>query len=92
MKWKSVPTQIQLISALKSMIDPLAADWASSIAPSLQSYEQFKSAFKRNFWSPSNQRIIKCSIYQDKYSRANNLSMSEYFLNSQSLLHILIHG
>jgi hypothetical protein len=62
------------------MTDPLAADWDSTTASSLQSYEQFISAFKRNFCSPSKQSIVKCSIYQEKQSRASNMSMSEYFL------------
>jgi hypothetical protein len=75
------------------MTDPIAADWASSIASSLQSYEEFKSAFKRSFLFPSKQSIVKCSTYQENYSCAINLRMSEYFLKfAVILLHNLIHG
>jgi hypothetical protein len=80
MRLKAVPVRFQLATALKSITDPLAVDWLSAVAPHIQNYEQFKLTFRRNFWSASKQSIVKCSIYQDRYQKCSNLSMSEHFL------------
>jgi len=80
MKLKAVPVQFQLAIAFRSVTDPIAVQWLSTISSSIHNYEQFKLAFKRNFWSASKQSIIKCSIYQDRYQRGSDLSMSEHFL------------
>jgi hypothetical protein len=80
MRLKAVPIRFQLAIALKSITDPLAVDWLSAVAPHIQNYEQFKLAFRRNLWSTNKQSIVKCSIYQDRYQKGSNLSMSEHFL------------
>jgi hypothetical protein len=80
MKLKAVPQQLQLAIALRSITDPLGVQWVSSVVPTIHNYEQFKMAFKRNFWSASKQSIVKCSIYQDRYRKGSDLSMSQHFL------------
>jgi hypothetical protein len=39
-----------------------------------------KIAFDKNYWSRSHQILVKCSIFQDKYDRQSNLSMSGLFI------------
>jgi hypothetical protein len=50
---KTVPSSLQLATALRMITDPLAADWVSTVSPSIHNYDQFKLAFKRNIWSAS---------------------------------------
>jgi hypothetical protein len=79
MRLKAVPVRFQLAIALKSITDPLAVDWLSAVAPHIQNYEQFKLAFRINFWSASKQSIVKCSNYQNLYQKGSNLSMPQHF-------------
>jgi hypothetical protein len=90
MKLKAVPVRFQLAIARKAVTDPIAVDWLSAIAPNLQDYEQFKVAFRRNFWPASKQSIVKCSSYQDRYQKGLSLSMSEHFLKYAVLASYLV--
>jgi hypothetical protein len=47
MKLKAVP-QLRPAIALRSITDPLAVQWNSSVAPSIHNYEQLNS-FQRKF-------------------------------------------
>lgn len=77
---KAVPTSFHLAIALRSVTDPLAVEWIATVSPTISNYEEFKLAFRRNFWSASKQSIAKCSIYQDRYSKQSGLKMSDHFL------------
>jgi hypothetical protein len=80
MRLRAVPKQVQLAIAYKSIVDPVGKQWLAAISHTLTNYEQFKSAFAKNYWSQSHQNLVKCSIYQDKYDRQSNLSMSSHFI------------
>ncbi|PNF24475.1 hypothetical protein B7P43_G07324 [Cryptotermes secundus] len=80
MRLRGVPKQFQLAIAYKSIVDPVGKQWLAAISHTLTNYEQFKIAFSNNYWSQSHQNLVKCSIYQDKYDRQSNLSMSSHFI------------
>jgi thymidylate synthase len=81
MRLRGVPKQFQLAIACKSVVDPVGKQWLAAISQTLTNYEQFKIAFAKNYWSQSHQNLVMCSIYQDKYDRQSNLSMSGHFIN-----------
>ncbi|KDR13224.1 hypothetical protein L798_13016 [Zootermopsis nevadensis] len=80
MKLKGVPESLQLAIAFKSISDPVAKQWMSAVSHTLNYYEQFKVAFTKTFWSKMTQSRVKCSIYQDKYEKQSNLSMSGHLI------------
>jgi hypothetical protein len=43
-------------------------------------YESFRKTFLNTWWSASQQSLVKCSLYQGKYNRQCNLSLSGRFL------------
>jgi hypothetical protein len=77
---RGVGKQMQLAVALRSITDASAKSWVSAIAHTLQTYDQFKVAFVRAFWSPVAQSNVRKSIYQDKYNKQDGLSLSAHFL------------
>jgi hypothetical protein len=79
MRLTGVPKRFQLAIACKLIVDPVAKLWLAAISHTLANYEQFKIAFANNYWSQSHKNLVKCSIYQDKYDRQSDLSMSSHF-------------
>jgi hypothetical protein len=80
MRLRGVPKQFQLAIACTSIVDPVGKQWLAAISHTLTNYEQFKSAFAKDHWSQSHQNLVNCRIYQDKYYRQSNLSMSSHFI------------
>jgi hypothetical protein len=52
---KANPFQFHLPIVLRSVTDPLALDWLPTVGPTITTYEEFKLAFQRNYWSKSKQ-------------------------------------
>jgi hypothetical protein len=46
----------------------------------VRDYESFKREFLNTWWSTSQQSLVKCSLYQDKYDKRSNMSLSAHFL------------
>ena len=80
MRLKSVPRDLELPIAIRSITDPLAHSWLISISHTLKCYEDFKSAVTRHCWSREAQSLARCSIYRDKYSKQSGDKMSAHFL------------
>jgi hypothetical protein len=66
-KLKGVPPHSQLAIALRSVTDVAGISWLGAVSHTLNSYEDFKAAFVRKFWSKHIQSLAKCSTYQDRY-------------------------
>jgi hypothetical protein len=80
MRLRAVPKQVQLAIACKSIVDSVGKQWLAAILYTPTNYEQSKTAFAKDNWSQSHQNLVKCSIYQDKYYRQSNLTMSSHFI------------
>jgi hypothetical protein len=80
MRLKGVPKHFQLAIAYKSIADPVGKQWLAATSHTLNNYEKFKTALAKNYWSQSHQKLVKCSIYQDKYDRQSNVLMSSHFI------------
>jgi hypothetical protein len=57
----------------------MSKQWVETISWNLKDYDEFKRAFLNTWWSGSRQSFVKCSLYQGKYNRSSNLSLSGYF-------------
>jgi hypothetical protein len=80
MKLKGIPKACQLAVAYRSLAGSLSRQWAETVSHQLSDYESFRQAFMDTWWSPSQQSLVRCSLYQGKYNRQSNLSLSAYFL------------
>jgi hypothetical protein len=80
-KLKGIPKHLQLAIAMRSVTDEVGRSWLAAVSHTLVTYEDFKMAFKRNFWNEGTQSLVKCSIYQDRYQKQSNSSMSNHFLD-----------
>jgi hypothetical protein len=77
---KGISQAYQLVVARKSIVGKLSRQWLEAVSDKLKNYEDFKQAFLNTWWSPSQQSLVKCSIYQGKYDRRSNLTLSDHFL------------
>jgi hypothetical protein len=50
-KVREMPKSLQLPLGLRSMTDEFAKEWLLAIAHDLQSHEQYKEAFTKQFWN-----------------------------------------
>ncbi|PNF16798.1 hypothetical protein B7P43_G18328 [Cryptotermes secundus] len=80
MKLKGISKSCQLAVAYRSLTGSLSRQWAETISHQLSDYESFRKEFLSVFWSASQQSLVKCSLYQGKYNRQSNLSLSGHFL------------
>jgi hypothetical protein len=80
MDFRKVPQQLRLAIACRSMVEQIGRQWVEGISPQLRDYEAFKKAFLNTWWSTSRQSLVRCNIYQAKYDRRSNLSLSAHFL------------
>jgi hypothetical protein len=85
MRLRCVPKEFQLTLAYKSITGTLGKQWVETIQNSMSDYESFRAAFLKTWWSDSHQSLVKCSLYQGKYNRQSNLSLSGYFLKYATL-------
>jgi hypothetical protein len=77
---RGIPLSNQLGVAKKSVTGNLSKQWLEAVSDKLKNYEDFKQAFLNMWWSPSQQSLVKCCIYQGKYDRGSNLTLSGHFL------------
>jgi hypothetical protein len=48
-------------------------------------YGTFKQELLKTWWSPPQQSLVRCKLYQDKYTKHSNVSLSAYFLKYATL-------
>jgi hypothetical protein len=80
MKLKSIPRALQLTVAYRSIVRHMSKQWLETISRNIQDYDEFKQVFLNTFWSTARQSLVRCNLYQGKYNRSANLSLSGYFL------------
>jgi hypothetical protein len=85
MRIRNVPKAFQLTIAYKSITGMAGRQWIQTVANNLTDYESFKQAFLNNWWSASRQALARCNLYQEKYNRQSNLSLSGHFLKYATL-------
>jgi hypothetical protein len=84
-RFKGVPKVLQLAVAYRSIIGQMSKQRVETISWNLKDYDEFKRAFLNTWWSASRQSLVKCSLYQGKYNRNSNLSLSGYFLKHATM-------
>jgi hypothetical protein len=77
---RGVPKQLQLAMAFKSVVGSVGKQWVAAVARNLRDYDQFKVAFANTYWSRSKQSLVRCNLYQGRYTPQAGLSLSSYFL------------
>ena len=82
---KGIPKALQLAVAYRSIVGQMSRQWVETVSVNLQDYEEFKTEFLRVWWSQSKQALMRCSLYQGKYNRSSNLSLSGYFLKHATM-------
>ncbi|PNF34392.1 hypothetical protein B7P43_G14526 [Cryptotermes secundus] len=85
MNFKGIPKALQLAVAYRSIVGQMSKQWVETITVNLRDYEEFEREFSRISWSQSKQDLIRCSLYQGKYNRNSNLSLSVYFLKHATM-------
>jgi hypothetical protein len=75
MRTQTLPTSNSLQVYHRPTMSPVGRNSCN-----LQDYEAFRSAFLKTWWSDSRQSLVRCSLYQGRYNRSSNLSLSGYFL------------
>jgi hypothetical protein len=78
-KLKNIPAECRLAVAYRSLSGVMSKQWAETIISQLNNYETFKQEFLSTWWSIAQQSLVKCSLYQDKYNKQSNLSLSAHF-------------
>jgi hypothetical protein len=71
---------MKLPLAIKSVIDEYARQWVITIYTEIRDYDHFKQVITELLWSPQVQSQVHCSIYQDKFRRNGDDSLSTHFL------------
>jgi hypothetical protein len=80
MRLKCIPKHYQLAIAYRSIVGQLCSQWVETVSCNLSDYDAFRSAFLKTWWSDSHQSLVRCKLYQGRYNRSSNLSLSGYFL------------
>lgn len=84
-KIKNVPESLKLPLAMRAVTDPVARNWFSTVYGELKGYEHFKTLFTNFFWNSPAQARIRCSIYQDKFTRQDGETMTSHYLKYANL-------
>jgi len=77
---KDVPAEMRVPTAMRSITDEYAQQWVVTIYKELRSYDHFKQAITQLLWSPQIQSQVRCSIYQDRFNKNGDKSLSAHFL------------
>jgi hypothetical protein len=85
MRLKSIPKALELTVAYRSIIGQMSKQWVETVTMNLKDYDEFKREFLRVWWSQSKQALMRCRLYQGKYNRSSNLSLSGYFLKHATM-------
>jgi phage shock protein A len=86
---KSVPKHLRLAIATRSLKCPSSRDWALATSKTWNSYEDFKSAFIKQFWGSDCQSTVRCSMYQGRYNKHDKRNMANHFLKFAVLARFL---
>jgi hypothetical protein len=71
---------LKLPLAMKAITDGYTRQWFAAIYKDLTIYQHFKRAITELLWSPQMQSRTRCALYQDKYDKSRDESMSSHFL------------
>jgi hypothetical protein len=77
---KDVPEEMRLPIVMKSITEEYSQQWVVTIYKDLRSYDHFKQASTELLWSPQIQLQVCCSIYQERFNKSGNESLSAHFL------------
>jgi hypothetical protein len=77
---KGIPQSHRLVIACKSVVGEMSRQWLEAISDNFLDYEEFRQAFIKTWWSPSQQSLEKCKLYQDKYDPNAGMSLSAHFI------------
>jgi prefoldin subunit 5 len=77
---KGIPQSHRLVIACKSVVGEMSRQWLEAISDNFLDYEEFRQAFVKTWWSPSQQSLEKCKLYQDKYDPTSGMSFSAHFI------------
>jgi hypothetical protein len=66
---------------MKSITDEYVRQWVTTIYKEIKDYDHFKQAISELLWGPQVQSQVRCSIYQDKFDRTGDDSLSAHFVN-----------
>jgi len=77
---KDVPAEMRLSIVMKSITDEYTQQWVVTIYKEIRSYDHFKQAITELLWSPQIQSQGRCSIYQDRFNKSGDESLSAHFL------------
>jgi hypothetical protein len=79
-RMKTVPESVSIPLGKKAVVDSYTSQWLNTVYNDLTGYEQFKEAITNLLWGPQTQARLRCSLYQNKYDKAKDGSMSAHFL------------
>jgi len=82
---KNVPESLKLPLAMRAVTDPIAKSWFSTVYGELKGYEHFKTLFKKFLWNSPTQYRIRCSMYQDKFTKQDGESLTSHYLRYANL-------
>jgi hypothetical protein len=77
---KIVPMEMKLPLAIKTITDEYVRQWVTTMHREFKDYDHFKQAITELLWSPQIQSQVRCSLYQDKFNRNGDNSLSAHFL------------
>jgi hypothetical protein len=80
MKLRDIPAAGRLTVAYRSLNGVLGRQWAETVSNQLSDCEAFKKEFLSTWWSSAQQSLLKCRLYEARYDRQANLSLSAHFL------------
>jgi hypothetical protein len=75
-KLRNVPEGIQLTVAYRSLVGEMSKTWAETMVEQINDYPSFKRELLKTWWSPSQQSLVRCKLYQGKYTKNSKLSLS----------------
>jgi hypothetical protein len=85
MKLRNIPEEAKLTVAYGSLTGEMSKTWTETMIDQIIDYTTFKKELLKTSWSSSQQSLVRCKLYQDKYTKHSNLSLSAYFLKHATL-------
>jgi hypothetical protein len=67
----------------------MSKQWIEATQCKFSTYEQFKTELLATWWSPAQQGLTKCALYQRKYDPAAGLLLSAHFLKYVTMVSYL---
>jgi hypothetical protein len=66
-------------------VGEMSQAWAETMIEQINDYSTFKQELLKTWWSPFQQSLVRCKLYQGKYTKHSKLSLSAYFLKQATL-------